>query len=138
MLVSNAGLLGSISPLGHIEPRDWDNVIAVNLTANYRLIRSMDPLLRKSDGSARGLPHLGSAWKATAYWGLYAVSKAGLDTLVRTYANEVETTPIRVNLLSPGPMRTRMRAAAMPGENPETLPAPMAIAPALLRLVDPS
>jgi NAD(P)-dependent dehydrogenase (short-subunit alcohol dehydrogenase family) len=137
VLVGNAGFLGSLSPLGHIEPRDWDNVIAVNLTANYRLIRSMDPLLRKSDGARAVFLTSGAAWKATPYWGLYAVSKAGLDTLVRTYANEVETTPIRVNLLSPGPMRTRMRAAAMPGENPETLPTPDVIAPFLLRLVDP-
>ena len=137
ILVGNAGILGSISPIGHIEPKDWDNVIAVNLTANFRLIRSMDPLLRKSEAGRAVFLTSGAAWKASPYWGLYATSKAGLDTLVRTYANELENTPVRVNLLSPGPMRTRMRAAAMPGENPETLAVPAVLTPALLRLVDP-
>jgi NAD(P)-dependent dehydrogenase (short-subunit alcohol dehydrogenase family) len=137
ILVGNAGILGSISPIGHIEPKDWDNVLAVNLTANFRLIRSMDPLLRKSEAGRAVFLTSGAAWKATPYWGLYATSKAGLDTLVRTYANELESTPVRVNLLSPGPVRTRMRAAAMPGENPETLPAPAALMPSLLRLVSP-
>ena len=135
ILVGNAGILGSVSPVGHLEPKDWDNVIAVNLTANWRLIRSMDPLLRKSEAGRAVFITSGAAWKATAYWGLYATSKAGLDTLVRTYAAETETTTVRVNLFSPGPTRTRMRAAAMPGEDPQSLPAPEDVAEALLPLV---
>jgi NAD(P)-dependent dehydrogenase (short-subunit alcohol dehydrogenase family) len=137
ILVGNAGILGSLSPLGHIEPRDWDDVMAVNLTANWRLIRSMDPLLRKSDAGRAIFITSGAAWRASAYWGPYAVSKAGLDTLVRTYAHETENTTVRANLLSPGPTRTQMRAAAMPGENPETLPPADAIAPSVLRLASP-
>jgi len=135
ILVGNAGILGSVSPVGHLEPKDWDNVIAVNLTANWRLIRSMDPLLRKSEAGRAVFVTSGVSWKATAYWGLYATSKAGLNTLVRTYANETESTPVRVNLFSPGPTRTRMRAAAMPGEDPETLPPPEEVAEALLPMV---
>lgn len=137
VLVGNAGLLGSVSPLGHIEPKDWDNVVAVNLTANWRLIRSMDPLLRKSEAGRAVFLTSGAAWKATAYWGLYATTKAGLDTLVRTYASETENSPVRVNLFSPGPTRTRMRAAAMPGEDPETLPTPTEVADAILPLLGP-
>ncbi|MDQ0469063.1 SDR family NAD(P)-dependent oxidoreductase [Labrys wisconsinensis] len=137
ILVGNAGILGSVSPLGHIEPRDWDNVMAVNLTANWRLIRAMDPLLRRSEAGRALFVTSGAAWKAAAYWGPYAVSKAGLDTLVRTYAHETENTAVRANLLSPGPIRTRMRAAAMPGEDPETLPPPEAVTPAVLRLTGP-
>jgi len=135
ILVGNAGILGSVSPLGHLEPKDWDNVIAVNLTANWRLIRSMDPLLRKSDAGRAVFMTSGAAWKATAYWGLYATSKAGLDTLVRTYASELENTPVRVNLFSPGPTRTRMREKAMPGEDPMTLPTPEDVVETLLPLV---
>ena len=134
VLMGNAGLLGSLSPLGHLEPGDWDNVMAVNVTANWRLIRAMDPLLRRSEAGRALFVTSAAAWRATPYWGLYAVSKAALDTLVRTYANETAATPVRVNLLSPGPIRTRMRAAAMPGEDPQSLPPPEALAPAVLRL----
>jgi NAD(P)-dependent dehydrogenase (short-subunit alcohol dehydrogenase family) len=137
ILVGNAGILGSISPLGHIEPSDWDRVMAVNLTANWRLIRAMDPLLRLSPAGRAVFMTSGAAWKAAAYWGPYAVSKAGLDTLVRTYAHETQATNVRANLLSPGPVRTRMRAAAMPGEDPEKLPPPEAVVPAVLRLTSP-
>src|SRR4051812_2500209 len=120
VLVGNAGILGSLSPLGHVEVWDWDSVMAVNLTANWRLIRAMDPLLRRAPAGRALFLTSGAAWKAAAYWGPYAVSKAALDTLVRTYAHETETTKVRANLLSPGPTRTRMRAAAMPSEDPET------------------
>jgi NAD(P)-dependent dehydrogenase (short-subunit alcohol dehydrogenase family) len=137
ILIGNAGILGSLSPLGHIEVWDWDSVIAVNLTANWRLIRAMDPLLRRSDAGRALFMTSGAAWKAAAYWGPYAVSKAALDTLVRTYAHESASTNVRANLLSPGAVRTRMRAAAMPGEDPETLPPPEAVAPAVLRLTSP-
>jgi NAD(P)-dependent dehydrogenase (short-subunit alcohol dehydrogenase family) len=134
VLMGNAGLLGSLSPLGHLEPGDWDNVMAVNVTANWRLIRAMDPLLRRSEAGRALFVTSAAAWRATPYWGLYAVSKGALDALVRTYANETATTPVRVNLLAPGPIRTRMRAAAMPGEDPQSLPPPEALAPAVLRL----
>lgn len=134
VLLGNAGILGPISPLGHIAPKEWDKVLAVNLTANWRLIRSFDPLLRQSSAGRALFVTSGAAWKAHAYWGAYATSKAGLDMLVRTYAEETRSTSVRVNLLSPGPVRTKMRAAAMPGEDPATLPPPEAITPAIIRL----
>jgi NAD(P)-dependent dehydrogenase (short-subunit alcohol dehydrogenase family) len=134
MLVGNAGILGPLSPLGHIEPKAWDEVMAVNVTANWRLIRSMDPLLKASPAGRAVFVTSGASWKANAYWGPYGVSKAALDVLVRTYAAETVKTPIRVNLLSPGPTRTKMRAAAMPGEDPMTLPAPEALAEVVVRL----
>ena len=124
ILVGNAGILGPVSPLGHVEPQAWDDVIAINVTANWRLIRSMDPLLQKSDAGRAVFVTSGVASAARAYWGPYAVSKAALDTLARTYAAETVSTPIRVNLFSPGPIRTRMREQAMPGEDPMTLELP--------------
>jgi NAD(P)-dependent dehydrogenase (short-subunit alcohol dehydrogenase family) len=137
VLVGNAGILGPISPLGHVPPKDWEGVMAVNVTANWRLIRAMDPLLRRSPAGRAIFMTSGAAWKAQSYWGPYAVSKAALDALVRTYASETQATAVRVNLLSPGATRTRMRATAMPGEDPETLPPPEAIAPAVLQLASP-
>jgi NAD(P)-dependent dehydrogenase (short-subunit alcohol dehydrogenase family) len=137
ILIGNAGALGSISPLGHLEPKDWDNVLAVNVTANWRLIRSFDPLLRKSDAGRAIFITSGAAWKSTAYWGLYATTKAALNSLVATYAAETVNSAIRANLFSPGPVRTHMRAAAMPGENADTLPHPNEIAPSILRLASP-
>ncbi|MEA2906516.1 MAG: hypothetical protein QOI12_3903 [Alphaproteobacteria bacterium] len=121
ILIGNAGILGPLSPLGHVEPQAWDDVIAVNVTANWHLIRSMDMLLRLSE--AGRVVFLTSSVGASprAYWGPYAISKAALDALARTYAAETVSTNVRVNLLSPGPTRTRMRAAAMPGEDPVSL-----------------
>lgn len=137
ILIGNAGALGAISPLGHIEPKDWDNVFAVNVTANWRLIRSFDPLLRKSDAGRAIFITSGAAWKSTAYWGLYAATKAALNSMVATYAAETVNSPIRANLFSPGPVRTHMRAAAMPGEDADTLPHPSSIAPSILNLASP-
>lgn len=137
ILIGNAGALGAISPLGHIEPKDWDNVFAVNVTANWRLIRSFDPLLRKSDAGRAIFITSGAAWKSTAYWGLYASTKAALNSVVATYAAETVNSPIRANLFSPGPVRTHMRAAAMPGEDADTLPHPSSIAPSILKLASP-
>ncbi len=139
ILVGNAGILGQLSPTGHIEPKTWDEVMAVNVTANWRLIRSMDPLLRASE-AARGLFLTSSAAQAcTPYWGAYAASKAALDVLVRTYAAETRNkSQIRVNLANPGPVRTAMRAKAMPGEDPETLPKPSEIVNDLLPLLETS
>jgi NAD(P)-dependent dehydrogenase (short-subunit alcohol dehydrogenase family) len=124
ILVGNAGVAGTSSPLGHTDPKFWDNVMAVNVTANFQLIRCMEPLLQQSDAGRAVFITSGIAHKANAYMGPYAASKAALDTMVRVWANETATTPIRVNLFSPGPIRTRMRAAVMPGEDPMILDTP--------------
>jgi NAD(P)-dependent dehydrogenase (short-subunit alcohol dehydrogenase family) len=136
ILVANAGVLGPISPLPHITADAWNEVIDVNLTANWRLIRSLDPLLRLSDAARAVFVSSGAAAGKNAYWGPYAVSKAGLEALVKTYAHEVASTAIKVNLLNPGPVRTTMRQRAFPGENPDTLPAPEALVPLFLDLLD--
>jgi NAD(P)-dependent dehydrogenase (short-subunit alcohol dehydrogenase family) len=136
-LVGNAGVLGPLTPLHHVEPRQWDDVMQVNVTANWRLIRSLDPLLRRSAAGRVVFVTSGAAHRAElrAYWGPYAVSKAALDALARTYAAETATTSqIRVMLVNPGPLRTRMRAAAMPGEDPLTLRAPEDLAPKILAI----
>jgi NAD(P)-dependent dehydrogenase (short-subunit alcohol dehydrogenase family) len=137
MLLGNAGLLGAITPLAHLESKVWEETIAVNVTANWRLIRSLDPLLRQSDAGRALFVSSGAARGARAYWGAYAVSKAALEMLVRTYAVEVQQSRVRVNLLDPGVVRTSMRAQAMPGEDPKTLPPPSTIAPDIVRLLSP-
>ena len=134
ILIANAGMLGPLSPLGHIPPKDWDKLIATNLTANWRLIRSLDPLLKQSDAGRAVFVTSGAAHKNRPYWGGYAVTKAALETLVLTYAAECAQTEIKVNLINPGPVRTRMRAQAMPGEDPETLPHPSEIVPLIVDL----
>lgn len=136
VLVAAAGVLGPISPLGHVGQKDWDETLNINLTANWRLIRALDPLMRKSVAARAVFVTSGAAHKANAYWGPYAVSKAALDALVRTWANESLQTSIRANLLSPGPIATRMRANAVPGEDPATLPQPDDLAPAILKLCE--
>ena len=138
ILVGNAGVLGKLSPLGHIEPKTWDEVMAVNVTANWRLIRSFDPLLRQSEAGRAVFVTSGAARIIHAYWGPYAVSKAALEALAKTYAAETVTTAIKVSLLNPGPIRTRMRAQAMPGEDPDSLPPAEAVAETCLPLVLPS
>ena len=134
ILVGNAGVLGPLSPLGHVEPKVWDDVIAINVTANWQLIRCMDPLLRQSDAGRVVFLTSGAGGNPRAYWGPYAVSKAALDTLARIYAAETVTTKVRVNLFSPGPTRTRMRAIAMPGEDPESLKTADVVAEKILEL----
>jgi NAD(P)-dependent dehydrogenase (short-subunit alcohol dehydrogenase family) len=135
ILVGNAGVLGPLSPLAHVEPKAWDEVMAVNVTANWQLIRCMDPLLRLS--SAGRAVFVGTGVQARAYWGPYAASKAALDMLVRTYAAETKTTAIRANVFNPGRTRTRMRAQAMPGEDRDSLPAPAGAADAIVELCSP-
>ena len=137
ILLGNAGLLGGLSPLGHYDQKSWDEVMAVNVTANWRLIRSLEPLLRASDAGRAVFVSSGAAWNNRAYWGLYGVSKAALNALAATFAAETVTTSVRVMLVNPGPLRTRMRAAAMPGEDPDTLPTPEDLAPEILRMVSP-
>jgi NAD(P)-dependent dehydrogenase (short-subunit alcohol dehydrogenase family) len=124
ILVGNAGTAGPSSPLGHIELKPWNDVMAINVTANFQLIRCMDPLLRQSDAGRAVFVTSGVAHKASAYLGPYAASKAALDALVRSWANETANTALRVNLFSPGPIRTRMRAQVFPGEDPMTLDTP--------------
>ncbi len=138
ILLGNAGQLGELAPIGHIDQPVWDEVMAVNVTANYRLIRSLDPLLRTSDAGRAIFITSGAAHKHKAYWGVYAVSKAALEALVRTYAAETVTTPVKVMLLNPGPLRTSMRRAAMPGEDPLTLKTPEELAPHIVKLALPS
>ncbi|MGH6815811.1 MAG: SDR family NAD(P)-dependent oxidoreductase [Hyphomicrobiaceae bacterium] len=138
ILVGNAAVLGELSPLAHIADTTWRTVLDINLTANWRLIRTCDPLLRRSDAGRAIFVTSGAAAADTAFWGAYAVSKAGLDALVKTYACEIERTSVRTNILSPGPIRTAMRAKAFPGEDPETLPPPEAAAPLFLKLADPT
>ncbi|MGI9409961.1 MAG: SDR family NAD(P)-dependent oxidoreductase [Hyphomicrobiaceae bacterium] len=137
ILVANAGILGPISPLPHITEDAWDSVITTNLTANWRLIRSVDPLLRKSDAGRGVFVSASAAAGKEAYWGPYAVSKAGLETLVKTYARELANTDVRVNIINPGPIRTELRARAFPGEKPESLPRPEDVAPLFVELADP-
>jgi NAD(P)-dependent dehydrogenase (short-subunit alcohol dehydrogenase family) len=137
VMVGNAGLLGPLSPLGHVEAKVWQEMLAVNVTANWRLICAMDELLKKSDAARAVFISSGVTATAHAYWGPYAVCKAALETLARTYAAETVTTKLRVNIFNPGPTRTRMRAGAFPGEDPMTLPAPEEVAEKILELCLP-
>jgi NAD(P)-dependent dehydrogenase (short-subunit alcohol dehydrogenase family) len=138
VLVANAGLLGALSPMSHVEPKVFDDVMAVNVTANYRLIRSLDPLLQKSDAGRAVFLTSGAAWTPMAYWGPYSVSKAAVELMARIYAAETATTKLRVNIFNPGPIRTRMRATAMPGEDPMTLDTPENCAERIVDLCIPS
>ncbi|GAB5503335.1 SDR family NAD(P)-dependent oxidoreductase [Pyruvatibacter sp.] len=128
VLIGNAGDLGVISPIGHVQPKDWHKAIDINVNANWRLLRSMDPLLQAADAGRAVFVTSGAAQKCNPFWGPYAVSKAALEALVKTYAAESANTNVRANLLSPGPVRTAMRAKAMPGEYPDTLPHPNDVA----------
>ncbi|MFN3657919.1 MAG: SDR family NAD(P)-dependent oxidoreductase [Pseudolabrys sp.] len=138
VMVGNAGILGPLSPLGHVEPKDWDNLFAVNVTANWQLIRTMDPLLRAAPAGRAVFLTSGLSWCAQAYTGAYAASKAALNALVQVYAAETATTDVRVNAFSPGPTRTRMYASGWPGVDPDTLTPPEKIAEAILPLCLPS
>ncbi len=136
-LFGNAGILGDITPAPHTEPKVFDDVFAINMTANYRLIRSMDSLLRASDDGRAVFMTSGVATSRRAYWGAYAASKAALEAFVQCYAKEIEVTDLKVNLLNPGGTRTAMRAKAMPGEDPSTLPNPTDIAPLIVEMLSP-
>jgi NAD(P)-dependent dehydrogenase (short-subunit alcohol dehydrogenase family) len=138
ILVHNAGVLNKLTPVAHIEPRDWAEVMAVNLTASWRLIRSCDPPLRASDAGRAVFVTTGRVLRPRAYWGMYGASKAGMEHLVTTWAQEVEGTALRVNLVDPEIVATKMRAAAMPGEDPATIPQPADVAPGIAALCLPS
>ncbi len=140
IFVANAGVLGPVSPLSHIDPPAWENVFAVNVTANWRLVRSLDGLLRASNAGRAVFVTSGAGSNAAmnAYMGAYAASKAALDAIARTYAAETaETSRVRVMLANPGPLRTKMRAALMPGEDPMVLRAPEEFAPKVAAMCAP-
>ena len=135
---ANAGVLGAMTPLTHLEPKTFEDLLDVNVTANWRLIRSLDPLLRRSEAGRALFVSSGVSRKHVPFWGGYAMSKAALESLALTYAAECEGTNIKVNLLNPGPVRTGMRAKAFPGEDPQTLPPPEALAPPIVEMLSPS
>jgi len=132
ILVGNAGVAGPSSPLGHIEMKPWNDVMAINVSANFQLIRCMEPLLKRSDAGRAVFVTSAEASKATAYLGPYAASKAALETLARAWAQETASTKLRVNLFNPGPVRTRMRATVFPGEDPLTLVPPEQVAESIV------
>ena len=138
ILVGNAGLLGELTPVHQMTPETWERVIAVNLTANWRLIRSVDPLLRASDAGRAIFVTSGVAKSVFPYWVAYSASKAALEMLAYTYAAENQKTGIRVNVLDPGVVRTDMRAQAFPGEDPMTLPDPDSVTERFVKLAEPS
>ena len=138
ILIGNAGQLGPITPVAHIKLKNFEEIIAVNLTANAQLIRIFEPLLLQSKAGRAIFVTSGVVQTIKPFWGLYTASKAALDALVLTWAHEKEKTPLRINLLSPGAIRTVMRAQAMPGEDPTILPTTEDIAPLFVKLADPN
>jgi NAD(P)-dependent dehydrogenase (short-subunit alcohol dehydrogenase family) len=136
--LANAGELGVLTPLSHLDPKVWQKAMDVNVTANWRLIRSLDPLLRKSEAARVLFVSSGAARTFRPYWGSYSVAKAAMEALALTYAAECANSNVKVNLFNPGPLRTRMRAKAMPGEDPLTLDPPEAVAPTIAELLSPS
>ncbi len=138
VLVGNAGILGTLSPLGHIAPKEFQEVMDLNLTANWRLLRVMDPLLRQSEAGRAIFVTSGAAKGPRAYWGTYAISKAALEMMVGIYAQEIQQTKVRANLIDPGRTRTRMRAKAYPGEDPMSLKTPDEIAEPFVALASPA
>jgi NAD(P)-dependent dehydrogenase (short-subunit alcohol dehydrogenase family) len=138
ILVGNAGVLGPLSPVPSIDLKTFEDVFRVNVTANFRLLQTLDPLLKLSDAGRVVMVSSSAARSARAYWGAYAASKAALEAMVRSYAKEVANiSPVRAMLFNPGATRTAMRAAAMPGEDPASLPSPEAVAPHIVALCGP-
>ncbi len=137
ILVANAGVLGVISPIGHIEAKVFEKVMTINVTATWRLIRSVDPLLTRSEGGRAVILSSAAAHRCRPFWGAYSASKAAVEALARTWAGETQSTPLRVTSVDPGATRTAMRAQAVPGEDPETLPHPSEVAKAMMPLLAP-
>jgi NAD(P)-dependent dehydrogenase (short-subunit alcohol dehydrogenase family) len=138
VLIGNAGLLTPLKPMPQVKPEDWDQIINVNLTANYRLLRSLDPLIRASE-AGRAIFVSSTVTQGTwPFWGAYAVSKAGLETMVKTYASENKKSNIKANILNPGPTRTTMRPIAYPGEDPESIKLPEEVTESFLQLAEES
>jgi NAD(P)-dependent dehydrogenase (short-subunit alcohol dehydrogenase family) len=136
IVVGNAATLGTLSPLGHYKPKQWEDGFKLNVHAQFRLIRSFDPLLRASDAGRAIFVTTGAVPRPRMYWGLYAASKAALETMVKVYADEVKHTNVRANLINPGPVRTKMRAQAFPGEDPMSLPPPEAVTESFVELAE--
>ena len=134
ILISNAAMLGKLTPLHHYDPSTWDNVINLNLIANQRLIRSFDPLLRQSSHGRAIFLSATVARVATPYWGAYATSKSGLEMMIQVYAKETEKTNLKVNIVDPGITKTSLRASAFPGEDPSKLKSPKRLVPLFLKL----
>ncbi|MBB3136294.1 NAD(P)-dependent dehydrogenase (short-subunit alcohol dehydrogenase family) [Rhizobium pisi] len=137
ILVANAGVLGVISPIGHIEAKVFEKVMNINVNATWRLIRSVDPLLTRSDAGRAVIMSSGAAHKCRPFWSAYSASKAAVEALARTWAGETQSTPLRITSVDPGATRTAMRAQAVPGEDPMTLPHPSEVAKAILPLLGP-
>jgi NAD(P)-dependent dehydrogenase (short-subunit alcohol dehydrogenase family) len=138
ILVANAGTLGPISPIGHIKAKDFDKVMTVNVHATWRLMRTVEPLIKASDAGRAIFLSSGVAHTCRPFWGAYSASKAAIEALARTWAGELVNTPVRINSVNPGATRTAMRAQAVPGENPETLPHPSEVAAKIVKLADPA
>ncbi|MFD2236088.1 SDR family NAD(P)-dependent oxidoreductase [Aureimonas populi] len=134
ILIANAGMLGVLSPIGHIQAKVYDKTMRLNVDSTWRVIRATDLLLRRSDAGRAVVMSSGAAHSAKAYWGLYAASKAACEAFVKSWANETRSLPLRVNSVNPGATRTAMRALAMPGEDPQTLPSPAEVAEKILPL----
>lgn len=137
LLVSCAAELGILTPVGHLDHKVWERTLAVNATANWRMIRAFDPLLRRSEAGRAVFATCRQGSEAVAYWGPYAASKAALERIVQVWSKELGKTAIRANLIDPGPVRTRLRAQAYPGEDPGRLPAPETVVPAFIDLLLP-
>lgn len=138
IFVGNAAILGPLSPLGHISPKDFQELLDINVTANWRFLRSLDPLLKASDAGRVVIVSSGSNGKAKAFWGGYMTTKAAVENIALTYAQENKNNAIKSNVVNPGPIRTSMRAKAVPGEDPETLPTPEEIAKLFVELSLPT
>ncbi len=137
ILIANAGMLGVISPIGHIEAKVFEKVMNINVNATWRLIRSVDPLLTRSDAGRAVIMSSGAAHKCRPFWSAYSASKAAVEALARTWASETQSTPLRITSVDPGATRTAMRAQAVPGEDPMSLPHPSEVAKAILPLLGP-
>jgi NAD(P)-dependent dehydrogenase (short-subunit alcohol dehydrogenase family) len=136
-VVGNAGIAGTLTPVAHIEPKEFEQAFAINVTANFRLIRSLDLLLRQAEAGRALFISSGIVPVAVPYFGTYTATKMALEGLVKVYAAEMKNTKVRVNAMNPGPLRTKMRAAAFPGEDPMSLPHPEVVAPEIARMLMP-
>ncbi len=136
ILVGNAAILSYMTPVAQIDPQDWEEVMDINVTANWRLIRAMEPLLLASD-AGRAIFVTSAVAGGRAYWGAYAVSKTALEALARTWAQEMDNTNLRINIVNPGGVRTSMRAKAYPAEDPMTLPPPKDVTGIFVELAEP-
>lgn len=136
-LLANAGMLGAISPVSHLDPKEVKKVFDLNVISNFRLVRSLEPLLKQSDAGRVVFVSSSSAYSCKPYWGLYAATKAALNAMAKSYAGENANTKLNINVVNPGPTRTQMRAKAVPGEDPDTIPHPREIAPKFIDLVSP-